>query len=583
MPKSILLRPIDEANKDERTVFNCLSTLDDSWHVVWGYYTKENGEEADFLILGPQGGLMVLEVKGWEFLAVDAEGNWKGGDHENPFLQVDQIWTWVKQHINVDLKSKLDSIHVVRALAVPNITRNNLNKLPAIGPRFTHILTVPELENFTTAWDTAFKVVDKRYYPNADARGRFFLTDPGIRFRQNPEQVYESLLDIDLDRLTRASMDWVEYLEEDYTRYTIRGGPGTGKTWVILKLAIHFLRSNREDGSPRKVLMLCYNKPLKRHLELLTQRLFKSEKLTNEQKGQFEVLNWESLLAKQLRAAVTYQPPPKDKDKLAAYYKEWLPKAIQELLASNNLKPCYDALIVDEAQDHTNIPMGTNMPDGWWTFYKALLNNPDTDPIAAAYDCDQVQTFTDTHFEPANLREWMGDRCAHLRLKANMRCTREIFTYLKSLSGDGAIRFPLPRPEALSPRGPDVEVITAEETLGESVTAWISQCLKSKRYTPADLIIIGPSSSHVTLKIHAKIHDADVVPYPKRAHNQLAYVSAGACKGIESQVVVVAGFKPFNELTPGEQHSFCLAASRARVRLVIIHPPEPASNPSDPF
>ena len=575
MPKSVLLRPAEAANADELTVFNCLSSLDTSWHVVWGYYSQENGEEGDFLILGPNGGLMVLEVKGFESLAVDPEGNWRGRDGtDNPFLQLDGLWTWVKDHVNGATQADgLPSLHLVRALAVPNVTRNDLNQLPAIGPRDAHILTLRELENFEAAWNRAFAKVDQRFYPNVPARERFFATDPGSRFRTHPEQVYESLLDLDLDRLTRASMDWLDYLEEDYERYAIRGGPGSGKSWILMRLALRFLRMQRLDGEPRRVLMLCYNKPLARHLKLLAQRLFKSEKLTHAEKDRFEVLSWETLLAKQLRLADTYQEPPDKKSDFngfQTYYKEWLPKAGEELVACDALEAQYDALLVDEAQDHTNAAMGDFMPDGWWTLYGGLLNQPETDPIAVAFDCDQVQRFTDNRFDADKLREWLGAKCAHLRLKTNLRCTKEIHDYLRSLEGDGTIRFPLPRSEALCPKGPEVEVRSAEGKLMQVLEPMIKEWLESKHYVPDDLLIAGPFAKHSSTGVHDQIAGVKVRDFTKRKPGEIAYVSAAACKGIESRVVILVGYGAYETLSADYRHAFCLAASRARVRLVVI-------------
>jgi hypothetical protein len=576
MPKFTLLRPISPEsipNKDEQTVFNCLSTLDDSWHVVWGYYAQQNGEEGDFLILGPQGGLMVLEVKGWNSLAVDHNGNWAGHQNpDNPFIQLDKLWSWVKDHLNSDSLGSLPTLTVIRALAVPNITRNNITNLPAIGPRKGHILTLKELNDFPAAWDAAFKDANPNYYPNQPARERFFITDPGSRFRTNPEEIYQSLLDLDLDRLTRASMDWLDYLEEDYMRYAIRGGPGTGKTWILLRLALRMLRDKREDGSPRKVLLLCYNKPLKKQLELLTQRFFNSEKVKSEEKARIEVLNWECLLEKQLRAAGTYQEPPdkQDAEKLDDYYRKWLPGAIGDLLTSGHDLRSYDALVVDEAQDHTNDALGESMPDGWWTLYRALLNNPEKDPIAVAYDPDQLQTFTRTPFDQDRLKQWLGDSCAHLRLKINLRCTLEIHNFLKSLSGEGTIRFPLPRSEDQCPRGPAVEVIQEEESLTATLNKLVKSWLSSKTYSPDDLLIIESLKNRFSAVLGSKIENVELVDFTYRKSGEIAHVSARSCKGIESRVVVVVGFKAYENLSPQDRHSFCLAASRARVRLVVI-------------
>ena len=62
----ILNRPSDRANLAELRVAEMLAILPDEWVIRWGFYYEDNvgtTREGDFLILGPQGGLMLLEVK----------------------------------------------------------------------------------------------------------------------------------------------------------------------------------------------------------------------------------------------------------------------------------------------------------------------------------------------------------------------------------------------------------------------------------------------------------------------------------------------------------------------------------------
>ena len=65
----ILQRPPHSCHQTEVRVAERLRSLADSphpWTVIWGYYYEDargTQREGDFLVLGPAGGLLVLEVK----------------------------------------------------------------------------------------------------------------------------------------------------------------------------------------------------------------------------------------------------------------------------------------------------------------------------------------------------------------------------------------------------------------------------------------------------------------------------------------------------------------------------------------
>ncbi|MCC5808433.1 MAG: NERD domain-containing protein [Opitutales bacterium] len=67
MPQWYYQRPPEQADPDERLVADALNGLGDGWTVRWGWHYEDNAgvrREGDFLILGPGGHVLVLEVKG---------------------------------------------------------------------------------------------------------------------------------------------------------------------------------------------------------------------------------------------------------------------------------------------------------------------------------------------------------------------------------------------------------------------------------------------------------------------------------------------------------------------------------------
>ena len=79
MAKWLLQRPKDSCNLQELKVAEFLTKLSDDWVVRWGFFYKDNqnvNREGDFLVLGPHGGLMVIEVKSGTLDPYWGTGRW---------------------------------------------------------------------------------------------------------------------------------------------------------------------------------------------------------------------------------------------------------------------------------------------------------------------------------------------------------------------------------------------------------------------------------------------------------------------------------------------------------------------------
>jgi hypothetical protein len=80
-----------------------LATLPDDWIIRLGYYYADNdgiSREGDFLILDPQGGLLVLEAKGGNLNFNPYTGKWNTADGDNPRYQLEAEWKGVVREIN---------------------------------------------------------------------------------------------------------------------------------------------------------------------------------------------------------------------------------------------------------------------------------------------------------------------------------------------------------------------------------------------------------------------------------------------------------------------------------------------------
>jgi hypothetical protein len=91
MARWIYQRPIECCHSTELLVAKRLALLSDEWVIRWGFY-YDTDREGDFLILGPTGGVLVLEVKGGELRKLSTTGRWEGPDHDHPLKQLSAEW-----------------------------------------------------------------------------------------------------------------------------------------------------------------------------------------------------------------------------------------------------------------------------------------------------------------------------------------------------------------------------------------------------------------------------------------------------------------------------------------------------------
>jgi hypothetical protein len=89
--KWVYNRPLDCCDETELRVAKLLARLPDEWIIRWGYYYAKD-REGDFLILGPRGGLLVLEVKGGQIRKLGSTGCWDGEARDHPVAQFTPEW-----------------------------------------------------------------------------------------------------------------------------------------------------------------------------------------------------------------------------------------------------------------------------------------------------------------------------------------------------------------------------------------------------------------------------------------------------------------------------------------------------------
>ena len=80
-------RPPERCHEAEVEVAEMLAHLPDDWVIRWGFHYRDArnvAREGDFLVLGPKGGLLVIEVKSGGLTLNPHTGQWSTPDGDDP-------------------------------------------------------------------------------------------------------------------------------------------------------------------------------------------------------------------------------------------------------------------------------------------------------------------------------------------------------------------------------------------------------------------------------------------------------------------------------------------------------------------
>ena len=334
--------------------------------------------EADFLIIMPSIGLLVVEVKGGGISFNAQTAAWTSIDRngfqhpiKNPFFQARDacysILSKLREHPKWNSVSPFRSI-VGYGVAFPDL----FNKAGLVGPdRPSQIIaTADDLENlgewFVTAiewWkneDRRAVALDNRAVPIIEQMfAKSFKVRPLTVQRINEEEKQRITLTMQQARILRTL--------GCRRRVAIRGGAGTGKTVIAMEKVRQLAKEEYHT------LFLCYNRPLGEYLK----SVFKNFKLV-EASSFHEFCGHHLSLAsreygRNFLQEAEQQYPGADK------YQILLPFALA--LALEISKEMFDAVVIDEAQDFFS---------EFWLPVEMLLADSVNSPLYVFYDNNQA-------------------------------------------------------------------------------------------------------------------------------------------------------------------------------------------------
>lgn len=561
MARWFIQRPQEHSHPAEVRVAEALRVLDDRWVVVWGfYYSDRSGleREADFLVIGPAGGALVLEVKNSLPRWFGASGKWEG-ETDNPVNQLMDEWNAVIRKVN---HRKLQ-IWIGKALCVPG-QEAPVEQDTVQGIQRSLLVLGDDLADWLPrVW---LRLVGKRVrFPVSTEKQNELLDCVGVLVSESSPKAF---VDHTEDLFRRQLSGRFQLLDQlrDNQQLLVRGGPGTGKTWYAIEQAMRYAREGKE------VLFLVYNIALTKQI----QRLVDLRKL---EKGSVRVVGWETLFLELATAGGEMTPPEGGIQILREFYEETLPTRIRSLLDDPEARkawPQFDALVADEAQDHdTRWKAGEET--GWWEVYRTLLREGGDSPASIFYDPDQRPPFRNAgRFDWKDLPQGWSQPC-HVRLGKGVRYTRPLLSFLQK-HRHPAINGLLDSLGSLDglPEGPEPEVYSEEnaqqalERIEEIVLRW----KKAGLCQPEEVMILRKESDVGESALGDKrvLAGCNLRDVLEAGEGDIRHTSINKAKGLDAKAVILIGCPPMSaEVSDFDAYSWFIGASRARQLLATVN------------
>jgi hypothetical protein len=510
--------PIEDS---ERRVADALRRLPEGWivlhHVSW--QSNRNGRqgdgEADFIILHPRKGVVVLEVKGG---GIDVDrGRWMTTDRfgkrhgiKNPYEQATAskhaLVAWLRDH------GLGDRVRVGHAVVFPHMER-----VPSIGPAAPLPITFSK----TDLLDISAAVARCLAHWSLEANLPPKAVEKLIELLAPTVSAAPTLSSASGDAEANLIVFTAEQIEV-FSRLRARrggliiGGAGTGKTVLAIARAQQLAR----DGF--RTLLVCFNELLGAEL---TERVGTGPELTG---GTFH-----SICLREARRAGIAVSNRRDH----AWWEDEAPSILIDACSRN--ETIYDAIVVDEGQDFS---------PNWLDALRCVTRGVEAAPFFVF--ADPRQDLWKRGWDLAAEYPFVWE------LTRNMRNTLPIAKRVAAIVGGDAQGRGVPGPNPIwrPAEGParERDVISAvEELLDEG-------------FGPANLVVLCGST-----RMAEKLRERSIGPFSFGLWGSrgIPVETIARFKGLESQAIVLALDGPF--AADGHVSAY-VGISRARSVLVVI-------------
>jgi hypothetical protein len=515
----------DAIPSSEALVLGALRSLDDTWRIFhsvkWQAVRKgrQGDGEADFGLLHPQYGLLILEVKGGGVTA--RNGLWYSTDRfgiehriKNPFDQVRDSKYALVEYL-AGLTPPIKHVPVNYCVVFPNVSIEH--SLGPYAPRQI-IWDNKDIRDVSGAIDTTLKhwgaratltsseveSLTSRLAPTVSIRVR--LTDHIARSGET------------LVALTRRQI-WAFSQLKSVRRAVVLGGAGTGKT----VLGVERARQLARDGFV--TLLTCYN-------ELLAGRL--RQQLSDV--PDVTVSTFHAFCLRELGKAGKRIPREPTTD----WWDATAPAMLVAALGAN--ATVFDAVIVDEGQDFKQ------------EWFDALLG-------AMTRQDSAFYVFADPHQQLYRRRWTMPSDWLVAALDLNCRNTAPIAERVAAIYNDR-----VDDSGATGPKPMFYEVDLQREGL-DFIERFVGRLLHEEGVTPEQIVVLSDDAGLVRRLRYAS---AGEEPFTSTEGHGVAVETVARFKGLEADAVVLA----LSDASLREPESFRSTAyvglSRPRSALFVL-------------
>jgi hypothetical protein len=504
--------------------------------------------EADFVVVHPRRGFLVLEVKGGGTIRHDgyrwyrdtAEGP---KEFRDPFEQGRRNMHALLEIISERSWARLSHKNLGHGYAVVFPHMNYRGQPPANADKAI-IIAHCHMSNLDNAIDAAYHAwgLDRR--PIDPSLYNMLLNDclmPKFRVFKpvgpSVAEVSEKLLE-----LTEHQAQVFEGLY-GHDHVLVEGVAGSGKTFLALQRAIAFARCGK------RTLFICYNKEL---ANWLSRQVDEDQSLV-EYRDLLVIKNFHALAAELADSAgIAFEPAgggARDESFWDNEVPDLLEQAVYSLLDREHSVQ-FDALVVDEAQDFC---------EGWWYALTQTLLKTASAPVYAFLDPNQSlrgevispPVKFDTRFQ----------------LAVNCRNTRKIAAasaYILNLEAHTYKR---------APNGENLRILRSSNERQQKGLAIeeIRRLLRQESISPSQIALIGASAKRNGSLVD--VEEVDGTPLVTGAEawrdgGGILVTTARSFKGLEADVVILYDLGEFGRLFKRED--LYVACTRARVLLIAI-------------
>ncbi|MCW5827873.1 MAG: NERD domain-containing protein [Deltaproteobacteria bacterium] len=467
---------------------------------------RTSDAEADFVVVHPAKGVLVIEVKGGGVAHDGPTGKWFSVDRDGRRHEIDDP---VKKAMILknDLVKRLkeqpgwrNSGMICHAVAFPDLRDRNTQLAPDLPTPIALfepdlIYLEEKLESAFSFWSNQSAHRSEMLESDLAVVERFFAPTYELR---KPLGVLLSDTDTEIFRLTNQQFAVLRCNRRN-ARASVAGGAGTGKTLLAIEKAREFAR----DGM--STLFVCFNKPL---ADYVKTALAGTDGVT--------VSTFHGLCHDYAERAGLPVLPLGTKEVPADYFRKQLPAWMSEALGKRP-DDRFNAVVVDEAQD---------IEEDWWPLILGTLFEPDEQPLWVFYDPNQRFYRQGSSFP---------EFATELTLDENLRNTKPIQQFAARFCSN----------EEFIPGGPDgppVEQLKLPSNLklADALETVLDRLIHEDLIPAEEIAILtGVSLKKSALNGIKKIGNWELTPSDQPVRGKVVLETIHRFKGLERQVVIL--------------------------------------------